>query len=67
MPAVSLKQRRAMAIAEHHPSELYERNRGLLGMSLGQLRDYSSTSEKGLPVRVKRKVGKKVKRRRGKG
>lgn len=49
MPAVSKKQRQAAAIAEHHPSKLYKRNRGLLSMSKRQLHHYSSTPEKGLP------------------
>jgi len=51
MPAVSKTQRRAMAIAEHAPGELYARNRGLLKMTKGQLHDFASTSEKGLPKR----------------
>jgi hypothetical protein len=49
MPARSVKQRQAMAIAEHSPSKLYGRNRGLLSMSKDKLHDYASTSEKGLP------------------
>lgn len=49
MPAVSKKQRTAMAIAEHHPEKLYSKNKGLLGMSKSQLHDYASTKEKGLP------------------
>jgi len=49
MPAVSVKQRRVMAIAEHHPEELNKRNRGLLGMNHQQLHDFASTPEKGLP------------------
>lgn len=55
MPAVSKKQRRAMAIAEHHPEELYERNRGLLKMTRGQLHDYASTKEFRLPTSKRRK------------
>jgi len=50
MPAVSQKQRRAMAIAEHHPEELNQQNRGLLKMSHQQLHDFASTKEKSLPV-----------------
>lgn len=50
MPAVSQKQRRLMAIAEHHPEELNPENRGLLKMSHQQLHDFASTKEKGLPV-----------------
>jgi len=51
MPSVSVKQRRAMAIAEHHPGALYSRNKGLLDMSRQQLHDFASTPEKGLPVK----------------
>lgn len=49
MPALSKKMRRAAGIAEHEPSKLYARNRGLLGMSKGQLHHYAATKEKGLP------------------
>ena len=52
MPAKSKAQREAMAIAEHHPEELYGRNKGLLKMSKGQLHDFAATKEKGLPARV---------------
>jgi len=55
MPATSVKQRQAAAIAEHHPEELYERNKGLLSMSEEKLSHYAGTSEKGLP----KKKGKK--------
>lgn len=51
MPSVSKAQRKAMAIAEHHPEELYPRNRGLLKMSKGQLHDFAATKEKNLPAR----------------
>ena len=53
MPATSVAQREAMAIAEHHPSELYARNKNLLAMSHSQLHDFASTKEKGLPEKVK--------------
>lgn len=53
MPALSVKQRRAMAIAEHNPEELYGRNRGLLKMSKSQLHDFASTKEKGLPKQAR--------------
>ena len=43
VPAVSEKQREAMAIAEHHPDELYERNKGMKKMSHGQLHDFAAT------------------------
>lgn len=49
MPALSKAQRRAMAIAEHHPEQLYKRNRGLLKMSKGELRKFATTKEKELP------------------
>jgi hypothetical protein len=51
MPAKSVAQRRLMAIAEHSPEELYERNKGLLDMSKSQLHDFASTKEKNLPQR----------------
>jgi len=59
MPSVSKNQRRAMAIAEHHPEELYAKNKGLLKMSHQQLHDFASTREKNLPVTVN-KASKKI-------
>jgi len=56
MPAVSKKQQQVMAIAEHNPSKLYSKNRGLLGMTHTQLHDFAATPRKGLPE----KKGKKV-------
>lgn len=61
MPAKSKKQRRVMAIAQHHPSKLYKKNRGLLKMSKKQLHEFATTKEKGLP---KRKIKKKKKRKK---
>ena len=59
MPAVSQKQQMAMAIAEHEPSKLNSKNKGLLKMSHQQLHDFASTPRKGLPKKVSsRKVGK---------
>lgn len=59
MPAVSKAQRIAMAIAEHHPEDLNEKNKGLKKMSHEQLHDFAATPEKGLPsykhVRATRK------------
>lgn len=55
MPATSKAQRRAMAIAEHHPGEIYARNKGLLKMTKSQLHDFASTKEKGLVQRKKEK------------
>lgn len=60
MPAKSKAQRELMAIAEHHPSEVSAKNRGVLKMSHQQLHDFASTKEKSLP---KRKLsGRAVKR-----
>ena len=42
-----------MAIAEHEPSKLKPRNRGLLRMSHDQLHDFASTPRKGLPEQKK--------------
>lgn len=53
MPARSKAQQEAMAIAEHSPSKLYSRNKGLLKMSHQQLHDFASTPRKGLPAKVK--------------
>jgi len=62
MPAVSVAMRKAAAIALHHPEELYARNRGMMGMSLTDLKHYASTPEKGLPKKkAKRKAPKKGK------
>lgn len=60
MPAKNEKQRELMAIAEHHPEKVYAKNRGVLSMSKGQLRDFAAT--KGLPSKSKRF---KVRRHRG--
>lgn len=57
MPAVSKDQRVAMAIAEHHPNQLYARNKGLLKMTKSQLHDFAATKEKGLPKRVSHTKG----------
>jgi hypothetical protein len=51
MPSVSKSQQQAMAIAEHAPGKLYDRNRGLLKMSHRQLHDFASTPTKELPKR----------------
>jgi len=58
MPAKSKKQRRAMAIAEHHPSKLYKRNKKLKKMRKGDLHDFAATKEKGLPKRKNRRKKK---------
>jgi hypothetical protein len=54
MPALSIKQRRVMAIAEHDPAKLQTKNKGLLGMTHKQLHEFADTPEKGLPVTKKR-------------
>jgi hypothetical protein len=54
MPAVSEKQRKLMAIAEHHPELVRAKNRAVLAMSKGQLHDFASTKEKGLPEKKKK-------------
>lgn len=41
-----------MAIAEHNPSKLFARNRGVLKMSHSQLHDFASGSMKGKPQHV---------------
>ena len=61
MPATSVKQRRLMAIAEHSPSKVSAKNKGVLGMAPSQLHDFASTPEKHLPSKVA-----KVKKLRGK-
>lgn len=55
MPAVSKKQQIAMAIAEHNPGELFERNKAMLSMSHNQLHDFAATKRKGLPVKARKK------------
>lgn len=58
MPAESKAQRQAMAIAEHHPGELYARNKAMLGMTQQQLHDFAATKEKKLPERAPKKKRK---------
>lgn len=48
MPSASQVQQIAMAIAEHNPSKLHKKNRGLLKMSHTQLHDFASTPRSGL-------------------
>ena len=55
MPAVSKAQRKAAAIAEHHPEQLHAANRGLLMMNLSDLAKLAGTRERGLPVRAKKR------------
>jgi hypothetical protein len=58
MPAVSKAQRKLMGLAEHHPSEVSKKNRGVLKMSKGQLHDFAATKEKKLPQYKRRKPRK---------
>ncbi len=41
-----------MAMAEHSPSSLYAKNKGVAKMSHKQLHDFASTKRKGLPKRI---------------
>jgi hypothetical protein len=50
MPAKSRKQQQLMAIAEHNPSAVSAKNRGVLNMSHQQLHDFAAT--KGAPKKV---------------
>jgi len=63
MPAKSKRQQIAMAIAKHHPSKLYKRNRAIKKMTKQQLHEYASTKRKNLPE-VAKKVAKGKKRRK---
>ena len=54
MPAKSKAQRRAMAIAKHHPEKLHKKNAGLKKMKKKDLSDFASTKEKGLPKKKRR-------------
>jgi hypothetical protein len=64
MPSTTTKQRELMAIAEHHPTKVYAKNRGVLKMAKNQLHDYAAT--KGLPASVKTASSKVMKSRSGK-
>lgn len=55
MPATSQAMQQAMAIAEHAPSKLYKRNKGMLSMSKSQLHDFAATKRKGLPKHKSKK------------
>ena len=47
MPAKSKEQQQLMAIALHHPSKVYKRNRGVLKMKKKSLRDFATTKLSG--------------------
>ena len=48
-----------MGLALHHPSKVRKKNKGILKMSKSQLRDFAKTKEKGLPLKKKKKRGKR--------
>jgi hypothetical protein len=56
MPAKSKAQQALMAIAEHNPSAVSSKNKGVLEMTHTQLHDFAATKTKGLPQKVKKKV-----------
>jgi hypothetical protein len=59
MPAVSESQRRLFAVAEHHPDQLYAKNRGLAELPQKTLHDFAAT--KGLT----KEIGKKLLQKQG--
>lgn len=72
MPSVSTAERRATAIALHHPEQLFPRNRGLLRMTHAQLRGFARTKETGLPhyaggQKKKRRLSTRLAELRGSG
>jgi hypothetical protein len=56
MPAVSDKQRKLMAIAEHHPEKLYKKNKAVAKMTKSQLHDYASTKSSELVDKASSKI-----------
>lgn len=52
MPSESVAQQKLMQIAEHHPSAVSAKNRGVLQMSHQQLHDFAAGSEHGKPEHV---------------
>lgn len=57
-PAKSQAQQRLMAIAEHTPSKVSRKNRGVLKMKKSQLKEFAKTKRKKLPKKIKRKKKK---------
>jgi hypothetical protein len=55
MPAVSEKQRKLMAIAEHHPSKLHKKNRKVLSMGKAKLHEFASKVATKIQVARKKK------------
>lgn len=64
MAAVSKSQRQLIALAEHHPEEVYPKNRGVLKMKKSEMHKFASTKEKNLPEKVKSKTKKKHPRKK---
>lgn len=62
MPSKSKAMRRLMGLAEHHPSEVYPQNKGVLKMTHQQLHEFADTKEKGLPQHVKKRKNNKIRR-----
>ena len=58
MPAKTEKQRKMMAIAEHHPEKLYKENRGVLKMSKEQLGDFAKSRHSRHSMAELKKKGK---------
>jgi hypothetical protein len=52
MPAVSKAQQRLMAIAEHDPDKVFQKNMGVLKMKKKSLRDFTTIDYKGLPKKA---------------
>lgn len=50
MPALSVKQRRLMGLAEHNPGAVNPQNRDVLEMTHDQIHDFASTPDTDLPV-----------------
>jgi len=64
MPAKSRAQQELMAIAEHEPGKLYQRNRGVLKMSHEQLHDFAATPGlKRKPIKLSRASARRIKER----
>lgn len=56
MPSLSVSQRRAAAIAEHHPEQAKGAAKEMAkSMTKSQLHDYATTPEKNLPEHVEKK------------
>jgi hypothetical protein len=49
-------------MAEHHPEEVSDKNKGVLSMSHDQLHDFASTPEEGLPEKKSKAHAPKRKR-----